>query len=390
MLQVCWFWQRPQVLVRLSGHMPGNHSSNLSKILFSLAVMTSDKSLEKSDTKQNSETKDVMGNMLCTPHRRKVNVPNKIIYSSTDDEATSADQQHEHKKRRHGGQNIPKPTLSERSPLLVSKLRSAPLAAPSTHGYPSYTASGHSTGTYPVPYYNSRHVVMRDGFSPYEPMGRTRTDWVPSLTTGQVPPAPTTRPLPRPPARTPAPSSADSWSVTTLDSSASSSRWTPNLLEAATVYHRSDEMDMQKKGAMASEPKYIDMNNILVRFRKLTQFAMNPIRHPDTGVVFVLFCCYKTSIPPYGSLSIPTDLQLKTPVGTYGHIQRYDGFGTQGALRVMESKVRCEPIVITLFNDDSTRSCELCPGNPIAALTIRKDFNADATMEELDGQIHTI
>ena len=395
MLQVYLFWQQPQVLMTLSGHMPDNHLSNLSEIYFSfLADMT----LDKSDKKQNSETKDAMGNMMCTHHRRKTTVPNKIIYSSTDDEAT--DMQHGYKKtKRRVGQNIPQPTPSELSPLLVGKLRAPTSSAPpnvavvcSTHGYPStHAASRFATSAYPGPYYNSRHVVMRsDGFSPYEPMGRVRTDWVPSPTAAQVPPAPMTRPLPQPPCtRTPAPSSG-SWSVTTLDSSASSSRWTPNLLEAGTVHHRPDEMDIQNKRGTVLEPKYIDIDNILIRFRKLTEYAVTPTRHTATGAVFVLFCCYKTSIPPYGSLSIPTDLQMKTPMGTYGHIQRYDGFGTQGALRVMESKVRPEPIFIWLFNDDPTRSCLLSPGDPIATLTIRKDYNPDATIEEINGQTNSI
>ena len=232
--------------------------------------------------------------------------------------------------------------------------------------------------------------MKSDGFSPYEPMGRSGTGWVPSPPIVQVPPAPITRPLPCPPCtRTPAPSSG-SWSVTTVDSSASSSRWTPNFLEAGTVHHRPGEMDIQNKGGTVLEPKYIDIENILIRFQKLTESAITPSRHTATGAVFVLFCCYKTSIPPYGSLSIPTDLQLKTPRGTYGQIQRYDGFGTQGALRVMESKVRPEPIFIWLFNDDPTRSCLLSPGDPIATLTIRKDYNADATIEEINGQIHSI
>ena len=104
--------------MRLSGYMPGNHLSNLSETYISfLADMTSDKSLEKSEANQNSEIKDAMGNMLCTHHRRKTTVPNKIMYSSTDDEATLADQQRNYKKTKmQVGQGIPKPTPSERSP----------------------------------------------------------------------------------------------------------------------------------------------------------------------------------------------------------------------------------------------------------------------------------
>ena len=355
-----------------------------------LADMTSD----QSDKKQNSETKDTMGNLLCTKtqHRRKVAVPNKIMSFSTDNAAVFAEPI---KTRTRVGLNIPKPTPSERSPLLVSRLRSP---APNVEVIPSAHRQGHQASrlanSYPVPYYNSRHaVVASDRHSPYTPMGRSRMDWIPSTSPVQIPVAPTPRPLPRPPCtRTPAPSSG-SWSITTLDSSASSSHWTPNLSEPATIHHRPDEVDNQNNGGTAQEPKYLDIDNILIRFRKLTRFAVTPCRHTATGEVFVLFCAYKTNIPQHGSLSIPTDLQMTTPMGTYGQILRYDGFGAHGALRIMETKVptrHTEPIFIWVFNDDKTRPCQLNRGDPIAALIIRKDYNPEATIEEVNGQIRSI
>ena len=146
----------------LSGHMPGNHLSNLSEIFISyLADMT----LDKSDKKQNSETKDAMGNMMCTHHRQKITVPNKIKYSSTDEEVTLAEQQNCKKTRMRVGQNIPRPTPSEQSPLLVGKLRASTSSAPpnavvcSTHGYPSSNAASRfATSAYPVPYLSLIHI----------------------------------------------------------------------------------------------------------------------------------------------------------------------------------------------------------------------------------------
>ena len=144
---------------------------------------------------------------------------------------------------------------------------------------------------------------------------------------------------------------------------------------------------------MAQEAKYLDIDNIIVRFRKLTEFAVTPSRHTATGEVFVLYSGHKTIIPPHGSLSIPTDLEVRTPAGTYGQILRFDGFSAHGALRIMEAKVptmRPEPIFIWVFNDDRTRPCQLKRGDPIATLTIRKDYNPEATIEEVNGQKHSI
>ena len=353
---------------------------------------------EKSDEKQTLKTKDTMGNMLCTQRRRKINVPNKIISSSTDDETAPAEQ-----TRRRVGQDLPKPTPSERSPILVSHLQSTPPAPPNVEVIPpahlpvclsTFQAArlGYAADAYPMPYVNSRHAVMAPEPHQYTPMtgSGSRMDWVPSIAAIPMPPAPIPRPLPRPPCtQTPAPSSG-SWSISTWDSSASSSRWTPALSEPSTIHHRPGNLDIQHNGGTTQEPKYLDIDHILVRFRKLTRDGITPSRHTATGGVFILFCAYKATIPPYGTLNIPTDLQVNTPEGTYGEIQQFDGMGRHGALRIMEFKVRPEPIFVWAFNDDPTRPCNLNRGDPIATLTIKKDYNADATIEEINGVIHSI
>lgn len=95
------------------------------------------------------------------------------------------------------------------------------------------------------------------------------------------------------------------------------------------------------------------MSNLLLRVKKLSEFATIPVRASARAAGYDLFAAHEHTIPANGKALIKTDLSLAIPVGHYGRIAPRSSLAWKNHLDVGAGVIDEDyrgPLGVVMFN----------------------------------------
>ncbi|XP_023718426.1 deoxyuridine 5'-triphosphate nucleotidohydrolase [Cryptotermes secundus] len=129
-------------------------------------------------------------------------------------------------------------------------------------------------------------------------------------------------------------------------------------------------------------------NQAVLRFVKLTDKALSPVKHSAKCAGFDLRSAYDTMVPARGNALIKTDLQIALPPGCYGRIAPRSGLALKHQIDVGAGVVDEDyrgSVGVVLFNH-SDEPFNISRGERIAQLICQRIYYPELQeVEELDN-----
>ena len=95
------------------------------------------------------------------------------------------------------------------------------------------------------------------------------------------------------------------------------------------------------------------MSSLILRVKKLSEFATLPVRASPRAAGYDLFAAHEHAIPAHGKALIKTDLSLAIPVGHYGRIAPRSSLAWKNHLDVGAGVIDEDyrgPLGVVMFN----------------------------------------
>lgn len=118
----------------------------------------------------------------------------------------------------------------------------------------------------------------------------------------------------------------------------------------------------------------------ILQFKKLTEFAIAPIRGSKFAAGFDLSSAYDTSVPARGKALVKTDIAIAIPEGTYARIAPRSGLAWKNFIDIGAGVVDYDyrgNVGVVLFNHGE-QSFDIKRGDRIAQLVLERISMADA------------
>ncbi|XP_030384320.1 deoxyuridine 5'-triphosphate nucleotidohydrolase [Scaptodrosophila lebanonensis] len=135
-----------------------------------------------------------------------------------------------------------------------------------------------------------------------------------------------------------------------------------------------DDVPAAKKMKMVAQP--------ILRFAKLTEFAMEPLRGSAKAAGVDLRSAYDLVVPARGKAIVKTDLQVQVPEGSYGRVAPRSGLAVKNFIDVGAGVVDEDyrgNLGVVLFNHSDT-DFEVKRGDRIAQFICERIFYPELEM----------
>ena len=138
------------------------------------------------------------------------------------------------------------------------------------------------------------------------------------------------------------------------------------LQQAGYIEHPQDHVHDK------ADPIVNDISDNALKVKLLTPQAKLPTRASDNAAGYDLYSATKTTIPPHSRVRVPTDITIKPPPHTYGHILSRSGLATKSLIDVAAGTIDADYTgnIQVVFHNASDSAFSIDIGDCIAQLVL--------------------